>query len=407
MLDGGRRRRRSSSPTPVGSRRRPPGSACRSSSCARPPRWEGVEAGTTALCGAGCRPGRGRRWPASAAPTNRPGWRPCPCPYGDGTTGPRIRDLLEDPEVQDLLVIREPAWTTRRWHTGSTSPAGHRGRCRRDRGGHASTSTTPSSSQADWLAGAWQAVAQEADRDQGVDADRFLAALERVAAEGTAAGGIIDRALAEIGPASSVDPSRSSPPSGPTGRAAFDRWRGVVDGLARAAPPRAPRPHHRRRRATSRRARSKTSAWPTPSTSSCCSDHRGRALPQARPGTVPRGPRRPGRGPPTGSCTWATTRTRTSPVRWPSAWTAIRVRTGEYAGPRGADTLARRGRRGRGHRRPSSRPSGSTRSSARPDRYGLSERIVTATTRPTVIVRLCMSTGVTSEQRRRANRTST
>jgi hypothetical protein len=32
-----------------------------------------------------------------------------PCPYGDGHTADRVRQLLSDPAVVDLLRLREPA----------------------------------------------------------------------------------------------------------------------------------------------------------------------------------------------------------------------------------------------------------------------------------------------------------
>ena len=51
--------------------------------------------------------------------------------------------------------------------------------------------------QADWLDGAWRAVA-EAAADRGVQQGPFLKALHEVAAEGSARGGIIDRALAAV-----------------------------------------------------------------------------------------------------------------------------------------------------------------------------------------------------------------
>jgi putative hydrolase of the HAD superfamily len=51
--------------------------------------------------------------------------------------------------------------------------------------------------QADWLAGAWRAVAESAS-EQGVQQAPFLKALQEIAAEGSARGGIIDRALAAV-----------------------------------------------------------------------------------------------------------------------------------------------------------------------------------------------------------------
>jgi putative hydrolase of the HAD superfamily len=51
--------------------------------------------------------------------------------------------------------------------------------------------------QADWLAGAWHAVA-EAAAQQGVQQAPFRKALQQIAAEGSARGGIIDRALVAV-----------------------------------------------------------------------------------------------------------------------------------------------------------------------------------------------------------------
>jgi putative hydrolase of the HAD superfamily len=51
--------------------------------------------------------------------------------------------------------------------------------------------------QADWLDGAWHAVA-EAAAEHGVQQAPFLKALQNIAAEGSARGGIIDRALAAV-----------------------------------------------------------------------------------------------------------------------------------------------------------------------------------------------------------------
>ena len=51
--------------------------------------------------------------------------------------------------------------------------------------------------QADWLDGAWRAVA-EAAAEHGVQQGPFLKALHEIAAEGSARGGIIDRALAAV-----------------------------------------------------------------------------------------------------------------------------------------------------------------------------------------------------------------
>lgn len=59
--------------------------------------------------------------------------------------------------------------------------------------------------QHQWLAGAWDAVARAA-HEVGVDGPALRRALGSVAAEGSARGGIIDRALARVGAAVDVAP---------------------------------------------------------------------------------------------------------------------------------------------------------------------------------------------------------
>jgi putative hydrolase of the HAD superfamily len=56
-----------------------------------------------------------------------------------------------------------------------------------------------------WLTGAWLAVAEAGER-LGLDAARLHAALVEVAAEGSAKGGIIDRALTRVGATLDVGP---------------------------------------------------------------------------------------------------------------------------------------------------------------------------------------------------------
>jgi putative hydrolase of the HAD superfamily len=53
--------------------------------------------------------------------------------------------------------------------------------------------------QSSWLAGAWRAVAIAASASHGVPADELEQALLRTAEQGTAKGGIIDRALLSLG----------------------------------------------------------------------------------------------------------------------------------------------------------------------------------------------------------------
>jgi len=72
------------------------------------PRWEGVEAGTSVLTGLD--PGRAVA-AASLFSTPQEQLRVAskPCPYGDGHTAERVRQLLADPAVVELLRLREPA----------------------------------------------------------------------------------------------------------------------------------------------------------------------------------------------------------------------------------------------------------------------------------------------------------
>ena len=59
--------------------------------------------------------------------------------------------------------------------------------------------------QQQWLDGAWQAVAS-AGAAHRVDPERFLVELQAVASQGSARGGIIDRALAAVGSDAPVRP---------------------------------------------------------------------------------------------------------------------------------------------------------------------------------------------------------
>jgi UDP-N-acetylglucosamine 2-epimerase (non-hydrolysing) len=72
------------------------------------PRWEGVEAGTSVLTGLD--PDRAV---AAASlfgtPEEQRRVDAEPCPYGDGHTAARVLDLLADPDVVELLRLREPA----------------------------------------------------------------------------------------------------------------------------------------------------------------------------------------------------------------------------------------------------------------------------------------------------------
>jgi putative hydrolase of the HAD superfamily len=91
--------------------------------------------------------------------------------------------------------------------------------------------------QADWLDGAWQAVAEEA-RAQGVDPQRLDAELRQVASQGSARGLIIDRALARLG-RDDVDVAPLVARFAAHAPARLDPYPGVPDaleGLARSVP---------------------------------------------------------------------------------------------------------------------------------------------------------------------------
>jgi putative hydrolase of the HAD superfamily len=90
-----------------------------------------------------------------------------------------------------------------------------------------------------WLTGAWRAVSEAGGR-LGLDAERLHAAVVDIAAEGSAQGGIIDRALTRVGATVDVGPlvaafkSHRPPrlPLYPDAGAALDRLdRGVALGL--------------------------------------------------------------------------------------------------------------------------------------------------------------------------------
>ncbi|MGY1689262.1 non-hydrolyzing UDP-N-acetylglucosamine 2-epimerase [Geodermatophilus sp. SYSU D01105] len=78
------------------------------------PRWEGVEAGTTTL--AGLTDDRAAAAVLAAAtahttPERQARAAALPCPYGDGTTGPRVAAVLADPRTDTLLALEEPDHT--------------------------------------------------------------------------------------------------------------------------------------------------------------------------------------------------------------------------------------------------------------------------------------------------------
>jgi UDP-N-acetylglucosamine 2-epimerase (non-hydrolysing) len=72
------------------------------------PRWEGVEIGTSVLTGLD--PDRAVAAASLfSTPDEQRRVAAEPCPYGDGHTAERVRQLLSDPGVVELLRLREPA----------------------------------------------------------------------------------------------------------------------------------------------------------------------------------------------------------------------------------------------------------------------------------------------------------
>jgi len=78
------------------------------------PRWEGVEAGTTTLAALTDDDAAAAVLAAAEAHTRPEAQRHAaalPCPYGDGTTGRRIAEVLADPATDPLLGLPEPDFT--------------------------------------------------------------------------------------------------------------------------------------------------------------------------------------------------------------------------------------------------------------------------------------------------------
>ncbi len=78
------------------------------------PRWEGVEAGTTTLAGLAGDDAVDAVLAAAqrhTAPGEQERAAALPCPYGDGTTGARIADVLADEATDALLALDEPDCT--------------------------------------------------------------------------------------------------------------------------------------------------------------------------------------------------------------------------------------------------------------------------------------------------------
>ena len=84
------------------------------------PRWEGVEAGSAVLTGITSDDEAARAVAAAhrlAGDAELARIAALPCPYGDGTTGPRVAAILADPATDALLALDEPDCTdgTRPW----------------------------------------------------------------------------------------------------------------------------------------------------------------------------------------------------------------------------------------------------------------------------------------------------
>ena len=120
---------------------------------------------------------------ALSTPASRSAWRRCASLFGEGDTGERMAEVLADPRTAPLLRIEEPDLV------GKPPPQAV----------EAVLFDLDDTlfAQADWLKGAWEAVAA-AGASLGADAWALQEALVAVAAEGSDRGGIIDRALASI-----------------------------------------------------------------------------------------------------------------------------------------------------------------------------------------------------------------
>jgi len=71
------------------------------------PRWEGVRDGTSMLSGLDVESAMAAARRLSSDEEQRR-VAAVPCPYGDGFTGERVANLLQDPEVSSLLRLEEP-----------------------------------------------------------------------------------------------------------------------------------------------------------------------------------------------------------------------------------------------------------------------------------------------------------
>jgi UDP-N-acetylglucosamine 2-epimerase (non-hydrolysing) len=147
------------------------------------PRWEGVAEGASVLVGLDVEVAIETCRRLTSDEEQRRVFD-IPCPYGDGHAGDRIAAVLAGQDAKSLLRIAEPNLI------GTRGPGEVRAVL--------FDLDDTLFSQAAWLDGAWIAVA-DAAVSYGVDRRAFKDALSRVAAEGSAKGRIIDRALASLG----------------------------------------------------------------------------------------------------------------------------------------------------------------------------------------------------------------
>lgn len=148
------------------------------------PRWEAVLSGAARLVGLDVEHAMEAARQLSS-PEEQERIAALPCPFGDGYAGEKIAEAILDPEVAPLLRVQEHDYV------GHTPPGGLEAVL-------FDLDDTLYSQEA-WLEDAWEAVAEVVASIWSIDRDAFHDALSRAAADGSAQGGIIDRALAEIG----------------------------------------------------------------------------------------------------------------------------------------------------------------------------------------------------------------
>ncbi len=85
------------------------------------PRWEGVEAGAAVLTGLDLPAVRGAV-DAFSTPYAQSTVAALPCLYGDGRTAARVVEVLEEPQIRQVLVPREPMLGTSPFATSSWAP---------------------------------------------------------------------------------------------------------------------------------------------------------------------------------------------------------------------------------------------------------------------------------------------